>query len=1092
VDSPEPIDHELAALGAILVEERVLRRVIKQHRKVRGFGLQVPHEQCYVLPRVALAKLLDADDTRIAIDSLPDRVLVVSGDRPALAEGKPEETSLLWRHMFHARVHQAYEELFEKKQLALPAIRQRIHRVGQTEFDEIRTVLRQEDLLLPPTDDRSTYVEFVALYLELVHFAPHAVARTFPAVFDRAAVDETIALDIDPAALLAATRPPRGPEEPLVVVVEAPVAHEEPEATTPLARPIAQKTSKKGNHARAAILYARAGDEHGALEELDTIIAQLARVLDTTAHPEWTKALLPVAELAARQRSTRFNPGARLLHDLQKAGMVTADDVKAVDLIGWAFSRGKRPLVRSLPATREVRIAKHVHAAVAKLVACALASPEEHARLASALHDIADAADRQLRATLRPKIEAALDAVDVHPHSLPERVGEKKLVDELLDRAVTLGRFTLGDLRDAISRNDLKLPDLALSDLGRGDQLLRADKHLSTSLDGVYRRGEVYMRFLQKLSSVLFGTPVGRFLTLYAMLPLLGSFAVVEGLQHMVGPLWKKITGIEPVIASNVTLLGGAGFLFLLIHITLFRRVMSLLARALWRVVRFIVFDAPLAIIRLRAIQWFLESRFVRWIVKPAVPAAIVLLATFDVVEPARWFIVGGSFVVMAIVMNSRYGRRAEEITIDWLVRSSRQVTGHILPGFVKFTLDLFARLVESLDRFLYRVDEWLRFRQGQSWLKLVFKGVFGTLWFVITYIIRLYVNLFVEPTTNPIKHFPVVTVAAKIIIPFIPAMLEAITDVASVLMGERLAKGFAGFTVLVLPGLAGFLVWELKENWRLYRRTRSKTLRPLAIGHHGETMVRLLRPGFHSGTIPKLFTKLRRAAWRNDATAAARATEGLHHVEESVVTFIDRQLVSMLNESVAFRATDVASGHVDIGSNRVQFALLCPSVSPDAATIRFELQSGWLVASLRTLGWIGQLAPDQREIFEIALAGFYKLSAIDLVREQLEHALVESPGATAPPYDVSDEGIVVWPGNAFDTEIVYALRSSRLAPTIRGASYDGPLIDLARRHALYGRVPLYWAKWSTTWQQIARSEAPSKVIIGPSLLPPGQPSMSR
>ncbi len=1080
----ESIDQELAQLGAILVEERVLRRVIKQHRRVRGFGLQVPHEQCYSLRRADLAKLLERDDTPVAMDALPERVLLASGDRAALEAGQAEASSQLWRHLFHARVHRAFDELFENKQLGLPAIRQRIHRVGQTEFDEIRSVLRQEDLLLPPTDDCSTYVEFVALYLELTHFAPHAVARTFPAVFDLNAVDKTIALDLDAAALLAATRPPRGPAAPLVASVEAPAASVEPEVTTPLARPLAQKTSRKGNHARAAILFARAGDEHAASEELDTIIAELARVLGTDAKPAWTKALVPVAEFAARQTSTRFNPGARLLHDLQKAGMVTEHDVKAVDVIGWAFSRGKQPLVRSLPATREVRIAKHVHSAAAKLVACTLPSPEQQARLAEALHAIAAHADDQLRATLRPKIEAALDAVDVHPHSLPERVGEKKLVDELLDRAVTLGRFSLGDLRDAISRNDLKLPDLALGDLGRGDQLLRADKLLSTSLDGVYRRGEIYMRGLQKGSSVLFGTPLGRLFTLYVMLPLLGSFAVVEGLQHMVGPLWKKLFHVEPVIATNTTLLGGAAFLFLLLHITVFRRSMHVFVRIFWRLTRFILFDAPLAILRLRGVVWFLSSRFVRWVVKPAIPTGIVFLATTSVVEPLRWIILGAFFVITAIAMNSRFGRRAEEITVDWLVRSSRQVTSHIVPGLVKYTLELFARLIESLDRFIYRVDEWLRFRTGQSWLKLVFKGAFGTLWFIITYIIRLYVNLFVEPTTNPIKHFPVVTVAAKIMLPFIPAILEGITGPASVLLGSQLGKGFAAFTVLVLPGLAGFLVWELKENWNLYRRTRPKILGPLAIGHHGETMARLLRPGFHSGTIPKLFTKLRRAAWRNDPTAAARATEGLHHVEEAVVTFIDRQLVSMLNESVAFRATDVASGHVEIGSNRIQIALLCPSVGEEAASIRFELQSGWLVASIRTLGWIGKLSPDQREIFEIALAGFYKLSAIDLVREQLEHALVESPGATAPPYDVSDEGIVVWPGNAFDTEIVYALRSTRLAPTVRGAKYEGPVIDLARRNALFGRVPLYWAIWSTTWQQIARSEAPTKVLVGPSLLP--------
>ena len=114
----------------------------------------------------------------------------------------------------------------------------------------------------------------------------------------------------------------------------------------------------------------------------------------------------------------------------------------------------------------------------------------------------------------------------------------------------------------------------------------------------------------------------------------------------------------------------------------------------------------------------------------------------------------------------------------------------------------------------------------------------------------------------NPIKHFPVVTVAAKIIIPFSEPILSAISGPASQLMGPTLGVSFAAFTMLVLPGLAGFLVWEFKENWRLYRRTRAKTLREVSFGHHGETMVQLLKPGLHSGTIPKRFTKLRRAAW--------------------------------------------------------------------------------------------------------------------------------------------------------------------------------------------------------------------------------------
>jgi hypothetical protein len=155
--------------------------------------------------------------------------------------------------------------------------------------------------------------------------------------------------------------------------------------------------------------------------------------------------------------------------------------------------------------------------------------------------------------------------------------------------------------------------------------------------------------------------------------------------------------------------------------------------------------------------------------------------------------------------------------------------------------------------------------------VKLAIKGVLGVFWFVIAYVLRLSVDLFIEPTTNPIKHFPVVTVAAKLMIPFIQPIGEAVTSGTTGLLGPALAKGLAGFTVLMLPGFAGFLVWELKENWKLYRASRPEALQPLAIGHHGESMIGFLRPGFHSGTIPKLFTKLRRAAWRGDERGVPR-----------------------------------------------------------------------------------------------------------------------------------------------------------------------------------------------------------------------------
>src|SRR5581483_8768427 len=116
-----------------------------------------------------------------------------------------------------------------------------------------------------------------------------------------------------------------------------------------------------------------------------------------------------------------------------------------------------------------------------------------------------------------------------------ERVARNKLAEELLDRIVARGFLNLGDLRDALSRNQLKLPDLGGPDeLWRGDALLRADRRFAERLHGVYRRGEAYLRGLQRLSSLAFGTQPGRFFTRFVALPLGGAFFLLEGLQHLV------------------------------------------------------------------------------------------------------------------------------------------------------------------------------------------------------------------------------------------------------------------------------------------------------------------------------------------------------------------------------------------------------------------------------------------------------------------------------------------------------------------------------------------------------------------------------
>ena len=167
-----------AAEGVLLVEGRVLRRVIKAHRHVKGLGLRVPHVHCYAIPRDALLRLAAPEDLDPNVRNhltratdLRSVILVARLSQAEVARLPPAEvTNRLWRAAFHARIHVEIEQRMDAGVLLEATLRERIDRIGQTEFDEVREILRQDDLLLPPGGDRESYAEFVALFLELRYF----------------------------------------------------------------------------------------------------------------------------------------------------------------------------------------------------------------------------------------------------------------------------------------------------------------------------------------------------------------------------------------------------------------------------------------------------------------------------------------------------------------------------------------------------------------------------------------------------------------------------------------------------------------------------------------------------------------------------------------------------------------------------------------------------------------------------------------------------------------------------------------------------------------------------------------------------------
>lgn len=1184
---------------AFLVLPRVLRRLIKHEHDVPGFGLKVPHRKSAVLPRRKVIEFVEADELGIDdIRQLPEVVILLTRpDEKQLAELSIQDLMhRAWRLLFHARIHKAMDAL----KLTQNKVRERIDRLGQVEFDEIHAVLKRERFLFPDSSLVDAYVEFVAVYCEFRKFAPHWLRTYFPSLLDLDAVDRLISEDVDFDPLFRATQLVGAPEP----YVERFVDEERVSADKSLSEAVAARSNPKwrkfqklakradraagrGNDAGAAIYYLQAARfappnevesmRAKSLTAIDRMVTRLQDALkfaDSTA-ADWRDAM---AGLAAQSLTGFWNADKRLLYDLQRVCVDNERDIYTVDLVVWMRSLGKRPIKRSLPNQREVLMAKHLHSASKRLRSAKLPGGIRP-RLSELLHEAADSAEHQLRRRLKPHIHEALEEVGLQPSNLPERVSYYKLVEELLDCVVQRGFLTMGYFRDAISRNNVKMEDLCVAadcqsipyperrpgakgfllfcvgmvlwllkyigwsirEFYLGDKLLQADRRFSYLLDGVYHSGESYLRGLQRLSLLGFGTQTGRFLTKFVTIPFAGAYVILEGLKHIVDGVSGNPHGAEASEADAATVSVDAAsqaastvgdvtdaaehvvhtvfdsamltdwpaviavgfFLMGVIHSAVFRRLVVGFLKYSYRAIRYVLFDFPNWVSHIQSVRRIWRSRpmrlFRRFVLTPAIITFLicVMLPWASGHDPRPTWLISLVFLALNLVLNSRAGRDVEEVTVEWIGGMWHRLTVGVLVGLFDLVMSVFKRFLEAFEKVLYAVDEWLRFKSGESTVTLAVKGVLGIFWSVFVYVSRFIVNLLVEPQVNPIKHFPVVTVSHKIILPLaIPPDGVSPSPLGHLLIYLRLidsietANYVAGTIVWLIPGIFGFLVWELKSNWQLYEANRSKKLKPVLVGDHGETLGRLMKPGFHSGTLPKLFAKMRRAQRKahlkpgKDTTSKFREHE--HHLEVSVRHFVERELVQLLVESQLWGEQSVSVDSVDVASNSIIVRLDCELPASidnsqtatdsdrDLLTIAFQEQSGWLVAGILESGWLDDLPPSQRSVFSTALSGFYQLGGVDIVREQVEDCFADS----APSYDLMELGLAVWPTEDYSVEVVYNLhRRPQIRPTPRSVARDYQLPNPEAADLVYCESNVEWTRWVEIWeaeQQAAELPAPS------------------
>jgi hypothetical protein len=302
-----------------------------------------------------------------------------------------------------------------------------------------------------------------------------------------------------------------------------------------------------------------------------------------------------------------------------------------------------------------------------------------------------------------------------------------------------------------------------------------------------------------------------------------------------------------------------------------------------------------------------------------------------------------------------------------------------------------------------------------------------------------------------------------------------------------RAQAGTLAFSVLAaIPGVFGFLVWELKENWRLFAANRSPTLRPSIVGSHGETVIRLLRPGFHSGALPKAYAKLRKAQRRFDAgkrAAIARAHEKLHHIERDFQHFVERELIHLLEAADITDAGELEADGILATANTIQWSLASTRYPDDPLRITFAEQSGYLVAGIDQAGWLDLMGTQRRQACGNAIAGFYALSGVDIIREHLASALHRRYHS----YDIADTGLVVWPEADFDAEITYPFSDTRtLVPRPARLAERYQLPRLETDDLFFVRTPIRWTDWVDIWSGSPASDWNASGRL-PSVLPKGR-----
>ena len=371
------------------------------------------------------------------------------------------------------------------------------------------------------------------------------------------------------------------------------------------------------------------------------------------------------------------------------------------------------------------------------------------------------------------------------------------------------------------------------------------------------------MRWPQRLSSLAFGTAVGRFLTRYLALPFGGAYVILEAIQHVAalfGDYFEAQTYLHVATWPLVALLG-----VVLLGILYYQRFRALCLAGVanaGRLGRLLFYELPRQVVSLQFVQAIVRSRVFQWFrryaLKPTIITGLVLAASyvFDfTLAYTGWFLVFlGATVLRQLAAGPQCRRADYRLGAAHLVQAARCTyscravpagDGPVQPlAGIDRAAAVHGRRVAALSR---RRAAGGHRGQSRAGIHLVFRRLRDPL------LRHADGRAAGQPDQALSRRHGFSQTAA--------AGEPGHQDDSRRPTGSGLGLGHRGLHAVLVSRHRRLFGVGTERKLATVRGQSTARAAARAIGHHGETMVQFLRPGFRSGTLPKLYAKLRRAS---------------------------------------------------------------------------------------------------------------------------------------------------------------------------------------------------------------------------------------